>query len=183
MFCFTWIDCSCFSVGNTEKWNYELQSFFTIMKTLSQPFSLHSHLEMTKTLSTISHASLQAYNSYTHMPKLKLHSLLLAFLNNILPTLCTLIFMIIKLKLQLQLKFCQVLISNEINSRPSILYLIYRLIIIISSEMFFHESCISYHHTEFALCLNFYLKPGHNTTWRCCLVLNIVRFLIFHAVF
>lgn len=100
---------------------------------------------------------------HTHMPKVKLHSFLLAFLNIILPAFCTLISMIVKLDFQLQLKFCQALISNEINSRQSILYLIYRLIIIISSEMFLHESCNSafyYHSTEFA----FYISLQYNIT-------------------
>lgn len=139
-------------------------SHFWLLWRHSQLFSFHSNLEMTKTLNTISHASLQAYNSYTKMQKLKLHSLLLAFLNIILPTSCTLIFVVVEF--QLQLKCCQVLISNEINSRQSILYLSYRLIIIMSSEMFFHESCNSachYHSPEFSFCI--------------CLQYNITRLL------
>jgi len=95
------------------------------------------------------------------MAKLKLHSLLLAFQNIILSTLCTLIFMTVKLDFQLQLKFCQALNNNEINSRQSILHLIYRLIIIISSEMFLHKSCNSafhYHCTEFAFYISLQYK-------------------------
>lgn len=68
-----------------------------------------------------------------------------------------------KLDSQLQLKFCQVLIGNEINSRQSILYLNHRLIVIISTETFLHESCNSAFHYQ-RLEVAFYIRLQYSIT-------------------
>lgn len=138
---------------------------------------------MAKTFNAVSYASLQASNSYTQMPKLKLHSLLLAFLNIILLVLCTLISMTVKHSFQLLLKYCQVIISSEINSKQSVPYLVYRLVIT-SSKMFPSEQLFT-NTAENTFLNSFYFF--YNTTlvdqWTCYFVLYAVRFIKLQAVF